>query len=197
MKVLVTGGCGFLGSHVCEFYAQRGDQVVSYDLMTKHELIRNPYSADSAREHNWDYLTYLGVDCVKADIRNQEQLLDHAVNCQYIIHTAAQPTITIGMEDHELDFTTNVIGTYNVLKTAQQLKLPVASCATIHVYGNRINQQLKEQETRYDCNPSAFDENLPTLMGDITPLHASKMAGDIYHRMFIDSYNLKAQQPKK
>ncbi|MCB0230174.1 MAG: NAD-dependent epimerase/dehydratase family protein, partial [Anaerolineae bacterium] len=48
MRVLVTGGCGFLGSHTCEFYAKRGDQVVSYDNMTKYELKRTGYGSDKA-----------------------------------------------------------------------------------------------------------------------------------------------------
>ena len=43
MRVLVTGGCGFLGSHVCEFYVERGNDVVSYDNMTKHELKRTGF----------------------------------------------------------------------------------------------------------------------------------------------------------
>ena len=36
MKVLVTGGCGFLGSHVCESFVKKGWGVVSYDSMTKY-----------------------------------------------------------------------------------------------------------------------------------------------------------------
>jgi CDP-paratose 2-epimerase len=40
MKGLVTGGCGFLGSHVCEFYINKGAKVIAYDNMTKHELKR-------------------------------------------------------------------------------------------------------------------------------------------------------------
>ena len=43
MKVLVTGGCGFLGSHVCEYFLERGWQAVSYDNMTKSELLRTGY----------------------------------------------------------------------------------------------------------------------------------------------------------
>jgi len=35
MKVLVTGGCGFLGFHTCEYYAKKGDEVISFDNMTK------------------------------------------------------------------------------------------------------------------------------------------------------------------
>ena len=43
MKVLVTGGCGFLGSHVCEYYIHKGAMVISYDNMTKHELERTGF----------------------------------------------------------------------------------------------------------------------------------------------------------
>jgi CDP-paratose 2-epimerase len=192
MKVLVTGGCGFLGSHICEFYARRGDRVLSYDLMTKHELQRNPYSADAAREYNWNYLKSLGVDCVKADVRDLEALADYASGCDFIAHTAAQPTMTIGLENPELDFSTNVLGTFNALTTARRHGIPMASCATIHIYGNELNANLREEASRYACEPPAFSEALPVLQGEITPLHASKMAADIYVRMFIDSYGVKA-----
>jgi CDP-paratose 2-epimerase len=192
MKVLVTGGCGFLGSHVCEYYLEKGAEVISFDLMTKHELQRNPYSADEARDFNWHFLKQKGAQCVKGDIRDFEQLSDTLSGCDYIIHTAAQPTMTIGLEDYDLDFTTNVIGTFNVLNAAYKHNIPAASCATIHVYGDRINQKLIEEPTRYRCDPKALNEDLPTLHGTITPLHASKMTGDIYVRMFIESYKLQA-----
>ena len=48
MKVLVTGGCGFLGSHVCEFYRQKGADVIAYDNMTKVELMRTGFAVDEA-----------------------------------------------------------------------------------------------------------------------------------------------------
>ncbi|KPJ88890.1 MAG: nucleoside-diphosphate sugar epimerase, partial [Spirochaetes bacterium DG_61] len=69
MRVLVTGGCGFLGSHVCELYARRGDTVIAYDNMTKYELNRTGYSAEKAREYNMKFLEKLGVTVVKQDIR--------------------------------------------------------------------------------------------------------------------------------
>jgi CDP-paratose 2-epimerase len=192
MKVLVTGGCGFLGSHVCEFYRQKGWEVVSYDNLTKHEMQRTGFAAEAARNYNWNYLKKLGVDLIKADIRNFEALMDYSQNCDYIIHTAAQPAMTISWEDPRLDFSTNVLGTFNVLETARILKIPVASCATIHIYGNKINTELKEGDKRYLREPEGIDENYPTLEGTITPLHASKAAGDIYLRVYIDTYQLKA-----
>ncbi|MBW1781136.1 MAG: NAD-dependent epimerase/dehydratase family protein [Deltaproteobacteria bacterium] len=192
MKVLVTGGCGFLGSHVCEFYRQKGAVVISYDNMTKYELKRTGFQTDTARDYNWDYLKRLGVEMVKADVRDMEALCDYAQGCSYIIHTAAQPAMTISWEDPLLDISTNVMGTFNVLETARRLGIPVASCATIHIYGNNINNDLSEEEKRYRRTPPGIDENHPTLEGTISPLHASKASGDIYVKAYIDTYHLKA-----
>ncbi len=192
MKVLVTGGCGFLGSHVCEFYAGKGDEVIAYDNMTKHELERTGFATSEARSHNLDYLNNLGVKTVKADVRNLEELMDQSQGCDYIIHTAAQPAMTISWEDPSLDITTNVMGTFNVLEAARKLKVPVASCASVHVYGNKINEELTEGPRRYEREPEGIDESYPTLGGTLTPLHASKAAGDIYTKVYIDTYGLEA-----
>jgi CDP-paratose 2-epimerase len=192
MRVLVTGGCGFIGSHVCEFYRARGASVISYDNMTKVELQRTQYAVDRARDYNWDYLTQLGVEMVKADIRNYDALLETAKGADYIVHTAAQPAVTISMEDVDLDFSSNVLGTLNVLKTAREYDIPVASCATIHVYGNLINNTLVEGATRYLRTPPEIDESHQTMEGLLTPLHASKRAAELYLQVFIDTYKVRA-----
>ena len=192
MKVLVTGGCGFIGSHACEFYARRGDQVVAYDNMTKYELDRTGYSVEAARDSNRDFLAGLGADIVVGDVCDYSRLLEAAQGCDFLIHTAAQPAVTISVEDPDLDFATNVAGTLNVLKTARELKIPVVSCATIHVYGNLINDELTAGETRYLREPAGIDETHPVMEGVLTPLHASKYAAELYLRVFIDTYGVKA-----
>jgi CDP-paratose 2-epimerase len=191
-KVFITGGCGFLGSHVCEYYVRKGIQVIAYDSMTKYELQRTGFATELARNYNWDYLKSLGVNLVKADVRNFDELMDAASGCDYIIHTAAQPAMTISWEDPRLDITTNVIGTFNVLEAARKLKVPVACCATIHIYGNKINDSLKETDKQYIREPAGINENYPTLEGTLTPLHASKAAGDCYVKVYIDTYQLEA-----
>lgn len=191
-KVLVTGGCGFLGSHVCEFYRRKGADVIAYDNMTKTELARTGFAVESARNHNSDFLKSIGVSVVKADVRNYEELLEHASGCDYIVHTAAQPAMTIGWEDPRLDITTNVMGTFNVLEAARKLSIPVACCATVHIYGNEINRRLTEGATRYVKKPVAIPETHPTLEGTLTPLHASKAAGDTYVKVYIDTYKVAA-----
>ena len=192
MKILVTGGCGFLGSHVCEFYARSGNNVISYDNMTKYELERTGFASEVARDYNWNYLKGAGVKMVAADIRRFEELVDLAHGGDDIIHTAAQPAMTISWENPRLDFTTNVLGTFNILEAARKLKIPLASCATIHIYGNKINDTLEEGDKRYTRKPAGIDENHPTLEGSLSPLHASKAAGDIYVKAYIDTYKLEA-----
>jgi CDP-paratose 2-epimerase len=192
VKVLVTGGCGFLGSHTCEFFRERDWDVVSYDNMTKYELDRTGYQADPAREFNWKLLEGMGVRTLRADVRNLEELLDHSSDCDYIVHTAAQPAVTISIEDPLLDLSTNVMGTVNVLEAARRHSIPVVSCATIHVYGNWINDTLTEGPTRYLRTPPAVAEDAPTMEGYLTPLHASKAASEHYVRTYASAYGLRA-----
>jgi len=186
MKVLVTGGCGFLGSHVCELFRKEGWEVVSYDNMTKYELGRTGYGTEKTRDYNWDYLKSLGCEMVKADVADETAMKDYSSGCHYIVHTAAQPAMTISWEDPRLDFNTNVLGTFNVLDAARKHKIPVVNTSSIHVYGNSINASLTESETSYVRNPVAIDEHQPVMVGEISPLHASKMAAEHYVRTFTD-----------
>jgi len=192
MDVLVTGGCGFLGSHVCEFYAKKGYHVTAFDNLTKHELNRTKYNAQAAREHVLNFLRSMKVAAVNGDIRNKDELLRASNNCAYIVHTAAQPAMTISIENPDLDLSTNVIGTFNVLEVARKLDIPVVVCSSIHVYGNKINETLKEGETRFLREPPAIDEQHPTMEGITTPLHASKRVAELYVQTYIDTYGLKA-----
>lgn len=192
MKVLVTGGCGFLGSHVCEFYRNRGDTVIAYDNMTKHELKRTGYAVEEARNYNSDYLNRLGVTIIREDIRDFDKLMEYSETTDFIVHTAAQPAMTISIEDPELDFSSNLRGTFNVLRVAKELRIPLASCGTIHIYGNKINKTLIEKPHRYARIPPSIDESHPVVEGTLTPLHASKRSAELYIETFIHSYNLCA-----
>lgn len=192
LNVLITGGCGFIGSHVCEYYINKKAKVIAFDSMTKYELARTGYVTEAARSCNWDYLKTLGTVLVKGDIRNLDELLKAAKGCDYIVHTAAQPAMTISIESPELDLSTNILGTFHVLETARKYDIPVVYCSTIHVYGNKINETLTEGETRYKRDPPAIDEQHPVLEGTLTPLHASKRSAEIYVQTYIDTYGLRA-----
>jgi CDP-paratose 2-epimerase len=192
VRVLVTGGCGFLGSHVCELFRKRGDEVVSLDNMTKHELDRTGYQAAAARDHNWKLLEAMGVRMLREDVRDLEAVLDAASGCAFVAHTAAQPAVTIGLEDPLLDLSTNVVGTVHALEAARRHRIPVASCATIHVYGNWLNDDLREAATRYEHEPGEIDEEAPTMRGWLTPLHGSKASAEHYVRVYASAYGVRA-----
>ncbi|MBF0621034.1 MAG: NAD-dependent epimerase/dehydratase family protein [Magnetococcales bacterium] len=192
MKVMVTGGCGFLGSHVCTYYRKMGWDVISYDNMTKYELERTGFNVELARNYNRDLLNSIGVEILTQDIRNFDELLTASDGCDYIIHTAAQPAMTLSVTDPVLDFTTNALGTFNVLEAARIHQIPVATCGTIHIYGTGINDTLHEEKKRYIRDPVAISESHPVMTGTLTPLHASKKSGEDYLMAYIHSYGVKA-----
>jgi CDP-paratose 2-epimerase len=195
-KVLVTGGCGFLGSHVCELFKQRGWNVVAYDNLTKFEYSRAGFK-DEVRTYNLHYLESIGVPTIVADIRDLKTLRK-AVNCDvdYIIHCAAQPAMTIAIENPQLDFENNIQGTLNVLLVASNSgNVPVVNCSSIHVYGNSLNKKLEETPTRFVHEDFAnISEVFPVLpnMCEVSPLHVSKYAAELYTRAFTSMYELPA-----
>jgi len=193
MKVLVIGGCGFLGSHVCEVFKKMGWYVVAYDNLTKFEYSRVPYfDIEKVRNYNLLFLEGRGIPTIIEDIRNPKMLMKTASNCDLICNCAAQPAMTIAMEDPRLDLGVNVLGSLNVLECARQSNLPVINCSTIHVYGNEINEELEELPDRFYREPPTINEVHPLLTGMVSPLHASKRTMELYTQAYIDTYGVKA-----
>lgn len=192
MKLFVAGGCGFLGSHVCELFKGKGWDVVAYDNMTKFEVGRIAFGdRERIRDYNKNFLEQLGVKVTSGDIRDFRRLERYAHDSDYIINCAAQPTMTLSSEAPMLDFETNVVGTLNILEVARKYGIPSAFCSSIHVYGTGINDELEEGPDRYYRVPAAIDEEHPVLTGQLTPLHASKRASEIYMQTYIETYGLE------
>lgn len=193
--ILVTGGCGFLGYHICTLFKDKGWNVIALDNLTKYEFKKNPYMKPEARDFNRQVLEKKRVKIIVGDIRNGKALirLCKRAHVDFIAHTAAQPTMTLSMENPQLDFSINVQGTCNCLEAARQCAIPIVSCNSIHCYGqDKINSELKEETTCYTRKPTAINENEPLLQGVVTPLHASKTAAENYVRCYIDSFKIKA-----
>lgn len=193
MKLLVAGGCGFLGSHVCELFRNKGWDVVAYDNMTKFEVGRIAFGdQERIRNYNRDYLLRIGVGIVNGDIRDIKDLENHGHDCDYIVNCAAQPTMTLSAEDPVLDFETNVLGPLNILEVAREYSIPTAFCSSIHVYGTGINGDLTEGQRRYYRLPVTINEEHPVLTGQLTPLHASKRSMEIYIQTYAATYGINA-----
>lgn len=182
MKIVVTGGAGFLGSHVCEFYAKQGHHVVAIDNMTKFELSRTGYDPDLARDYMGDFLRSIDVNLLEEDIRCKELWHNRALKPDLVVHCAAQPAMTIAINDPDYDWSVNADGTWLVSEFACHHHAPMVNCSTIHIYGNGINAEIRKdmELRRFVRVPVAIDETHPVMTGHITPLHESKQEAERY-----------------
>jgi len=184
MKVLITGGAGFVGSHAAEYYAQCGDDVIAFDNLSRSKSIYSKLSPS----YNWEYLEkYENVERVKGDIRDVEDLEKNANDVDVIIHAAAQVAVTPSMSNPRQDFELNALGTFNVLEAARKSKNnpAVVYCSTNKVYGDNVNTiPVEEGDTRYYFRDEKFlggiSPDFPIDLTEHSPYGCSKLCGDLY-----------------
>jgi CDP-paratose 2-epimerase len=198
MKILVTGGAGFVGSHAAEYFAKNGNDITVLDNLSRARIFK---MEGKNATFNWDYLkkNYPGIKLVKGDIRDANLVERLAKDADVIIHAAAQTAVTASMADPRTDFETNALGTFNVLEAARKGRnsSAVVYCSTNKVYGNNVNKvQIKEGKKRYDFSDSGFRNGIPeTFSTDLcehTPYGCSKFLGDVYVQDYAERNEIKA-----
>src|ERR671919_668938 len=108
MRTLVTGGAGFIGSHVVDALVERGDEVTVLDAVS------------TGRSENLEQALANGAEFVDGDIRDAAALavLCDRVRPEEIFHLAAQIDVRTSVADPAFDARVNVEGTVNVLRAA-------------------------------------------------------------------------------
>jgi CDP-paratose 2-epimerase len=194
-KVLVTGGAGFIGSHVAEFYAKEGNEVIVFDNFSRAEILGKSVGDPL---YNWSYLknNYPNIRLIKGDIRSFKEIKQATEEIDTIIHTAAQVAVTTSLNDPRTDFEINAIGTLNVLEAARLNDAVVIMCSTNKVYGENVNKiPVIKKETRYEYADPKYREGIPeTFPIDLTghsPYGCSKLVADIYTQDYAYTYGLK------
>lgn len=174
MKLLVTGGCGFLGSNLAAHAIAQGMEVCVFDSLYRHG------AAD-----NLAWLRQQGrFEFVHGDIRNANDV-ERAIRRfrpDQVFHLAGQVAMTTSIENPRMDFEVNALGTLNVLE-AVRAHVPQAGViysSTNKVYGDLEQYQYREDATRYVCvdHPRGFDERVPLEFH--SPYGCSKGAADQY-----------------
>ncbi|MEW6221785.1 MAG: GDP-mannose 4,6-dehydratase [Candidatus Hadarchaeota archaeon] len=194
MKVLITGGAGFIGSHAAEYYSKKSDEVVILDNLSRWKMLGEEVGAPT---FNWDYLKKLkNVKLIKGDVRKPEDLKTAAKGSNAIIHTAAQVAVRTSINDPQLDFDVNALGTFNVLEAARQNDSSVVYCSTNKVYGDNVNKvPVAEGRRRYIFADKKYKngipEDFPVDRTWHTPYGCSKLVGDIYMQDYSHTYGLK------
>jgi len=162
-RVLVTGGAGFIGSHLVDALVQKGSGVLVLDDFSTGRAANLASSRDR-------------IDVVEGDVRDLELLRQAVRGVEVVFHLAAVSSVVPSVEDPLTCHAVNVGGTLNVLTAARDAKVRrVVSFSSAAVYG--ADPRL----------PKTEDMNVSPL----SPYAASKAAGELYCRVFSTLYHLE------
>lgn len=165
-RVLVTGGAGFVGSHLAERLIREGahvrvlDNFSTGDRRNLSEIIR-------------------GIELVEGDIRDREVVRKVVEGVELIFHEAAQINPAKAVQDPMFDFEVNVWGTMNVLLEAHKRGVKKFVMASTNVYGNANVSEMSE------CFPTLFESN-----SLLSPYAAAKVSAEAYLKVANDELKL-------
>jgi len=189
-RILITGGAGFVGCNLADYFLRKGHEVTVFDNFMRAGVEKNVKWLKESHKKR--------LSIIKGDVRNFDTLVDVCKNMNVIFHTAAQVAVTTSVKDPREDFEINALGTFNVLEAARKNNTDpcIIYTSTNKVYGNNVNKiPLIEKETRYQFAGSRFKNGIPedfqTDANEHTPYGCSKYAGDLYVRDFHDIFGLK------
>ena len=189
MPILITGGCGFLGSNIASKFLSLGERVVVMDALFRHGSEQNLAWLESLAKPG--QLAHCRVDT--ADAGPVEAVFQKHGPFDYICHLAGQVAMTTSLSDPRRDMLTNVVGGFNILEAARK-HCPdtfLAFSSTNKVYGDLGDFEYAETATRYTIpgHPNGFDESL--RLDFASPYGCSKGAADQYFRDWFRNYGLK------
>ena len=142
MNIAVTGGAGFIGSHIVEKLVERGDNVIVIDnLQTgKKENLKAVWNK---------------IDFLEMDIRNFDLLKTKLKNIDGIFHEAALASVQDSFVKPKEYHDVNVKGTENIFKLAKKFGFKVVYASSSSVYGNPIKIPINEKSEKNPINPYA------------------------------------------
>jgi len=169
MTVLVTGGSGFIGSHLVEALLLRGAMVRVLDNLTTGH--RANLAGALAQPDGRGTVTF-----IEGDIVDRKTVQDAVTGVEYVLHQAALPSVQRSVEDPVTSNVVNVEGTLNVLLAARDAGVRrVVYASSSSVYGD--SPQLPKIES------------MPT--NPLSPYAVSKLAGEAYCRAFTRVYGVE------
>jgi UDP-glucose 4-epimerase len=142
MRILVTGGAGFIGSHLCERLIKEGHTVVAIDNFSTGQASNLKDLVNSTK-----------FTLVEGSILDLEKLNPLINNSDYVFHLAAAVGVFNIVKNPLASLLTNIRGTENVLESAFEANTPVFLTSSSEVYGKNISDSLKESDDRILGSP--------------------------------------------
>ena len=172
--ILITGGCGFIGSNMAAHYLDKGWEVITYDNYSRPGAESNEVWL---REHSSDQLQF-----VRGDVRDLEHLRQVMQDVDVVAHLAAQTAVTTSVENPMEDFMINALGGMNVLEAARMCGSDpiVLYASTNKVYGGMEDLRVGSSTLRYHLKdyPEGINEDFPIDLH--SPYGCSKGVCDLY-----------------
>jgi UDP-glucose 4-epimerase len=137
MNILITGGAGFIGSHLAEKLLKQGNKIIVLDNLSTGSLENVKHLRD-----NPDFTLHIG------SILNYELLEELISQCKIVYHMAAAVGVKYIIENPLLSLRTNIVGTENVLELSHKYKCKVLVASTSEIYGKSDNTPFKEEDDR-------------------------------------------------
>lgn len=166
---LVTGGRGFIGSHLCELLTQSGYKVVVYDLYTYATQYIDEIKLQNTMLFFGDVTNYTGL----------AEVIDNIKNIDVIFHLAAESHVDNSIDTPNKFISTNILGTFNVIELCHQREIPLVYISTDEVYGSIDKDQLPWHEVAW---------NEECSISPNSPYSASKASGDLLALSYIHTF---------
>jgi UDP-glucose 4-epimerase len=142
MQILVTGGAGFIGSHLCERLLAEGHDVKAID---------NFSTGRASNVHH--LLSNKRFELIEGSILDSKTLFPLVHATDYVFHLAAAVGVFNIVNNPLASLLTNIRGTENVLEAANSNKVPVFLTSSSEVYGKNVSDSLKESDDRILGSP--------------------------------------------
>lgn len=166
-KILVTGGAGFIGSHLVDRFIEKGSRVTVFDNLS---------SGNTGFIEN--HLENPDFTLIKGDLLDQEAIEKACKDIDFVCHVAANPDVRLGASDTRVHLDQNILATYNLLEAMRKNNIKkIAFTSTSTVYG----------EASIMPTPEDYGPLIP-----ISLYGASKLACEAFITSYSHTFDMQA-----
>lgn len=171
MKILVTGGCGFIGSNVTRHFLEKGEEVVILDNLSRPNVYKNLF---------WLLEIKKNFKFFQSNIADTEAVKEAVKGVDVIFHFAAQVGVQASIDDPARDFVENIVGTFNVLEAARDAE---GKPFVVFASTNKVYAKI---HTPYGCSKKAAEQyvtdyyytyNIPTVVLRMSCIYGNRQFG--------------------
>ena len=180
MKILITGGCGFVGSNLALFLKKKGFKVHTLDNLTR-----------KGSRYNSNLLKKQKIKNYKINISNIKKIKS-LPKYDLILDCCAEAAVEISKNDFDKVINTNLIGTINILKKSKNDKSKIIFISSSRIYPlEEMNKVIKNKNIKYKIKISKMFSEKDKIIGPKTIYGLTKLCSEMLIEEFSYAYQLK------